>query len=163
VAHHLAGQTAFAIKTLDEWIGSSTFVMYLPHVKVRHPLFFLLFWLLRYRLAILHTLCEKPKQCELLLYRVQLLEESGDLKGALEYLKEQEKLILDVLVFKESVARLNLLLGEYALSKSAYMELLQRNPENYTFHAGLQQAGLKKVVTMEVLFLFILPLLLPCR
>ncbi|KAI9352659.1 NMDA receptor-regulated protein 1-domain-containing protein [Obelidium mucronatum] len=76
---------------------------------------------------------------EIHLYRAMLLEESGDLKGALEMLDSNEKSILDKRSVKETRARLLLEMGELKQAEIAYKTLFKTNPDSYSALEGLQK------------------------
>ncbi|KAJ3004599.1 UNVERIFIED_CONTAM: hypothetical protein HDU68_004990, partial [Siphonaria sp. JEL0065] len=77
---------------------------------------------------------------EIHLYRVMLLEEFGDIKGALDMLDSHEKSILDKKSVKETRARLLLELGELKQAEIAYKTLFKVNPDNYSALEGLQKS-----------------------
>lgn len=74
---------------------------------------------------------------ELLLYKNQILEESGDLNGALSHLQHIESQVLDKLCIKEKRASLLLALSRYPEAAQAYRNLVRINTENHHYHNGL--------------------------
>ncbi|KAI8840387.1 NMDA receptor-regulated protein 1-domain-containing protein [Chytriomyces cf. hyalinus JEL632] len=77
---------------------------------------------------------------EIYMYRAMVLEESGDLKAALEMIDSHEKSILDKKSAKEARARLLLKMGESKQAESAYKALVKINPDSYSALEGLQKA-----------------------
>jgi len=87
-------------------------------------------------------------QTELLMYRAQLLRECKGAAAALAFLDASAGEILDVLGLQESRAQLLLDTGAFDAAEVEYRDLLRRNPENYTYHAGLQQALVRATVSL---------------
>ncbi|XP_060532517.1 N-alpha-acetyltransferase 15, NatA auxiliary subunit [Cylas formicarius] len=77
---------------------------------------------------------------ELLLYQNLVIQESGDLAGALRHLETFQDQIVDKLTLKENLAELNLKLKNFELSASYYKELIARNPENTLYYKKLIEA-----------------------
>jgi len=75
---------------------------------------------------------------ELLLYANMVLEESGDIKAALEHLEKIESKVVDKLTWKEKQAEFFLKLHRLTETSEAYRRLLVINPDNLAYHKGLQ-------------------------
>ena len=75
---------------------------------------------------------------EMLLYKNMLLEEQGLKDECLEHLVKHEKEIVDGLCVLEKRAQLLRELGKFAEAEPLYRQLLKRNPEHYSYHAGVQ-------------------------
>ena len=82
------------------------------------------------------------------MYRAQLLRECKGPAAALAFLDASAGEILDVLGCLESRAQLLLDTGAFDAAEAEYRALLRRNPENYTYHAGLQQALVRATVSL---------------
>lgn len=67
----------------------------------------------------------------MLLYKISLLEESGDFVKALKELLDKKLIIVDNVAFKEQHVSLLVKLSALNEAKGIYMELLSHNPENY--------------------------------
>nr|XP_017224778.1 PREDICTED: N-terminal acetyltransferase A complex subunit nat1-like [Daucus carota subsp. sativus] len=67
----------------------------------------------------------------MLLYKISLLEESGNIEKALKELLNKKSVIVDNVAFKEQHVSLLVKLNELSEAKKIYMELLSQNPENY--------------------------------
>jgi peptide alpha-N-acetyltransferase len=80
---------------------------------------------------------------ELLLFQNRCLEKQLLYQEALDHLNEIEPKIVDKLSYHVKVAELLQLLGKYNESKEKWLFLLQDQPENYRFHAGLHAAHLQ--------------------
>lgn len=83
---------------------------------------------------------ERYEHSEMLLYKVSLLEEAGDLDKALEELNNKSAKIVDKLGVKEIQAALLLKLYRLKEAEEAYFMLLDINSENYRYHEGLQKS-----------------------
>lgn len=77
---------------------------------------------------------------EMLLYKNMILEESGDLEGALKHLNEIKPEVMDELHWLERSAALNLALKHSDVAEKEYRALLKINSENYNYHNGLASA-----------------------
>jgi len=77
---------------------------------------------------------------ETLLYRNLVLEESGDIARALEFLNESDADIIDSRSLQEKRGVYLLKLGKLEEAALEYLSLLLRNGENYDYHRGYQQA-----------------------
>ncbi|TRY54747.1 hypothetical protein DNTS_031270, partial [Danionella cerebrum] len=77
---------------------------------------------------------------ELLLYQNQLLREAGLIKEALEHLSSYEKQICDKLAVEEMRGELLLNLDLAGEATEVYHQLLERNPENWSYYQGLEKA-----------------------
>lgn len=77
---------------------------------------------------------------ELLLYRNDVLLESGDLDGALAHLDLCDSHLRDRYAVAERRASVLARQGRWRDSASAYLTLIARNPDNYGYHRGLQAA-----------------------
>ncbi|KAL6582847.1 N-alpha-acetyltransferase 16, NatA auxiliary subunit [Orobanche minor] len=76
---------------------------------------------------------------EMLLYKISLFEESGNFEKALKELLDKKSIIVDDVAFREQHASLLVKLKDLNEAKKIYVELLSQNPENYSYHAGLQK------------------------
>lgn len=84
---------------------------------------------------------------ELLLYKNMVIEESGNSEAALTNLNEIESEVLDKIHLRETRAKLNLKVGNFAKAEEDYVKLMNVNNENYEYHLGLMRA--KKIFTSE--------------
>ena len=76
---------------------------------------------------------------EMLLYKAFVLEDSGDLTGALAFLNDIEPEVCDKLGLKEARARCLHGLGYSSAAEQVYLDLLSVNSENRKYYDGLQQ------------------------
>lgn len=81
---------------------------------------------------------ERYEHSEMLLYKVSLLEEAGDLEKALGELNSKSTKIVDRLDLKEIEASLLLKLNRLKEAEESYYSLLDINSENYRYHESLQ-------------------------
>ncbi|CAG8463054.1 5199_t:CDS:10 [Diversispora eburnea] len=91
------------------------------------------------------TLKEKPspmnfEYSELLLYHNLILEESGNIKAALEHLESIKEETCDRRTWKEKRAQFLLKLDRFQEAEEAYLELIDDNPDCYSYYEGLHQA-----------------------
>ncbi|XP_032410939.1 N-alpha-acetyltransferase 15, NatA auxiliary subunit-like [Xiphophorus hellerii] len=77
---------------------------------------------------------------ELLLYQNQILREAGLHKEALEHLNSYEKQMCDKLAVEETRGELLLKLERPEEASEIYTRLLERNPENWAYYKGLENA-----------------------
>lgn len=77
---------------------------------------------------------------ELKLYYNMVLEDSGDLAGALKHLSEIEDEVVDKLSLWEKRAELNVKLGNLQAAERNYRDLIDYQPETYKYYHGLRQA-----------------------
>uniref|UniRef100_A0A8C2WJU4 N-alpha-acetyltransferase 15, NatA auxiliary subunit n=1 Tax=Cyclopterus lumpus TaxID=8103 RepID=A0A8C2WJU4_CYCLU len=77
---------------------------------------------------------------ELLLYQNQVLREAGLYKEALEHLSNYEKQICDKLAVEETRGELLLKLERLDDATEVYRRLQERNPENWSYYRGLENA-----------------------
>ncbi|KAF0037930.1 hypothetical protein F2P81_010804 [Scophthalmus maximus] len=77
---------------------------------------------------------------ELLLYQNQVLREAGLYKEALEHLSNYEKQICDKLAVEETRGELLLKLERLEEATEVYRQLQERNPENWSYYRGLENA-----------------------
>uniref|UniRef100_A0A3B3SSJ7 N-alpha-acetyltransferase 15, NatA auxiliary subunit n=1 Tax=Paramormyrops kingsleyae TaxID=1676925 RepID=A0A3B3SSJ7_9TELE len=77
---------------------------------------------------------------ELLLYQNQVLREAGLHKEALEHLATYEKQICDKLAVDEMKGDLLIQLDRLDEATEVYRQLLERNPENWSYYRGLEKA-----------------------
>jgi peptide alpha-N-acetyltransferase len=77
---------------------------------------------------------------ELILYKVSILVEAGDLAGAYEVLQTCEAKIRDKLAMHEANASLLLKLERFEEASAAYRKLIDINVDNLKYHEGLQEA-----------------------
>ena len=81
-----------------------------------------------------------PPSLQTVLYRAQVLEESGKVTEALQLLTDSDAVIVDRLGLQETRASLLLQKGDAAAAADTYRQLLDLNPENYRYHEGLRAA-----------------------
>lgn len=74
---------------------------------------------------------------EMLLYQNSVMSEAGMHQEALDHLKMYDKQIVDRLTVQETSAKLLLALGRHEEASVVYRELLDRNPENWSYYNGL--------------------------
>lgn len=79
---------------------------------------------------------------ETLLYKNMLLEESGDLEGAVAHLDQVERDVVDSQTLNEQKAGLLHRLGKFEDSERVWRGLVKINPDNQQFHYGLISARL---------------------
>uniref|UniRef100_A0A8C9YXU2 N-alpha-acetyltransferase 15, NatA auxiliary subunit n=1 Tax=Sander lucioperca TaxID=283035 RepID=A0A8C9YXU2_SANLU len=77
---------------------------------------------------------------ELLLYQNQVLREAGLYKEALEHLSSYEKQICDKLAVEETRGEVLLKLERLDEATEVYRRLQERNPENWAYYRGLENA-----------------------
>ncbi|KAM4622044.1 N-alpha-acetyltransferase 15, NatA auxiliary subunit a [Polymixia lowei] len=77
---------------------------------------------------------------ELLLYQNQVLREAGLYKEALDHLNNYEKQICDKLAVEETRGELLLNLERPDEALEVYRRLQERNPENWAYYQGLENA-----------------------
>src|SRR5207244_3984434 len=77
---------------------------------------------------------------EMKLYRVSLLQQSGDYPQALTYLDSVEKQILDKLFYRERRAELLIQLGKSNEAEIIYRTLIDINNDNHAYHNGLRKS-----------------------
>uniref|UniRef100_A0A8C6T2C0 N-alpha-acetyltransferase 15, NatA auxiliary subunit n=1 Tax=Neogobius melanostomus TaxID=47308 RepID=A0A8C6T2C0_9GOBI len=77
---------------------------------------------------------------ELLLYQNQVLREAGLYREALEHLSTFEKQICDKLAVEETRGELLLKLERFEEARVVYSRLQERNPENWSYYHGLENA-----------------------
>ncbi|CAM6079648.1 unnamed protein product [Sphagnum tenellum] len=82
---------------------------------------------------------ERYEHSEMLLYKATLLEESGDPEKALDELLKKEAKIVDKRGIQEHRASLYLQLNRVKEAEEAYRQLLDVNPDNYSYYEGLQK------------------------
>lgn len=85
------------------------------------------------------SLQEKKESTELILFEARILEESGKLQEALDFLSKKENEPQNKLALDEICGGLELRLGKFEEAVSRFARLIkERNPENYDYHRGLQ-------------------------
>jgi len=77
---------------------------------------------------------------EMLLYQNMVFMDAEMYKEALEHLDTFDKQIVDRLSLKETKAKILLKLGRREEAEAIYREQLDRNPENWDYYAGLEDA-----------------------
>lgn len=112
IAHHLKGQYEAAERVLDKY--NETINYRVNRWDAEH-------W-------------------ETCLYKNTIIADSGDIERALEHLESIEDNALDKVALFESRASYLLKLGRNEEAELAYQVLLDRNPENRTYYAGLENA-----------------------
>ncbi|KAJ1638462.1 NMDA receptor-regulated protein 1-domain-containing protein [Pavlovales sp. CCMP2436] len=78
------------------------------------------------------------ERSEMALYKMELLRDGRKHAEALEALAKSEKVIVDKTAVREVRAELNLALENYSAAASEYRRLIDLNPEEHGYHAGLQ-------------------------
>ena len=88
------------------------------------------------------SLNEAYERSELLLYKIQILEEGGKLEEALNLLdkSEADNKLKDTLGATEARGRLLLALGRESDAEAVFRKLIAINTENYKYHSGLCQS-----------------------
>ncbi|KAI4329285.1 hypothetical protein L6164_021567 [Bauhinia variegata] len=82
---------------------------------------------------------ERCEHGEMLLYKISMLEECGNLERALEELHKKESKIVDKLSYKELEVSLLVKLEHLEEGEKLYRALLSMNPDNYRYYEGLQK------------------------
>uniref|UniRef100_A0A0K2T4J7 Nalphaacetyltransferase 15, NatA auxiliary subunitlike [Apis florea] n=2 Tax=Lepeophtheirus salmonis TaxID=72036 RepID=A0A0K2T4J7_LEPSM len=77
---------------------------------------------------------------ELLLYQNMVMNESGDVEGALNHLEKYEKQICDKMTLLEIKGKYLLHLGRNKEAEEVYRSLIKRNPENHSHYDKLIDA-----------------------
>ncbi|XP_014681955.1 PREDICTED: N-alpha-acetyltransferase 15, NatA auxiliary subunit-like [Priapulus caudatus] len=77
---------------------------------------------------------------ELLLYTAFVLREAEMYTELLRHLDTYEHQIVDKLFIAETRAEVNLFMCDYAATEKYYLDLLNRNPENWAYYKGLEKA-----------------------
>eukprot|EP00457_Paulinella_chromatophora_P000785 gb/GEZN01000785.1/.p1 GENE.gb/GEZN01000785.1/~~gb/GEZN01000785.1/.p1 ORF type:complete len:684 (-),score=119.01 gb/GEZN01000785.1/:1645-3429(-) len=81
---------------------------------------------------------------EFVMYKAQVMEESGAVQECLDFLLKWDGLVVDRLNLQIQRARLYATLGKGSLAEAEWRTLLDSNPENSEFHSGLLEAlGIK--------------------
>ena len=71
-------------------------------------------------------------------FEARILEESGDLQGALDFLQKLGK-VTNIATKEETCAHLELALGRFEDAEKRFLNLISdRNTENYDYHRGIQ-------------------------
>ncbi|KAF9982160.1 N-alpha-acetyltransferase 16, NatA auxiliary subunit, partial [Modicella reniformis] len=109
IAYHMMGKPDFAIKVLAAY--EDTLKDIPPRPDYEHS--------------------------EMLLYHNSLIQESGDIKGALDHLETIEKHLCDQKASKEKRAQYLLSLDRREEAEAAYRVLLSHNPDNFAYFDGL--------------------------
>ena len=77
---------------------------------------------------------------ELLLYQNMVIQESGDIKSALEHLEQYKDQICDKVTWLETKGNQLLLQKSNADAAQVFRTLIDRNPENHTYYFRLLEA-----------------------
>ncbi|KAF9578148.1 N-alpha-acetyltransferase 16, NatA auxiliary subunit, partial [Lunasporangiospora selenospora] len=77
---------------------------------------------------------------EMLLYHNTMLEETGDIQGALEHLDSIESHVSDRKALMEKRAKFLIALGRSDDAEEAYRALIQHNPDNFAYIEGLTKS-----------------------
>ncbi|GBG34502.1 N-alpha-acetyltransferase 15, NatA auxiliary subunit [Hondaea fermentalgiana] len=109
LAHHLAGNHKMAITILDQYLSTLA--------TDREPSY---------------------EESEILLYKLQILEEMGDKESMMQLLDRNFYEILDRNTWLEKKVQLYLALGRREEARQYLSILLKRNPENHLYHRDLQ-------------------------
>jgi tetratricopeptide (TPR) repeat protein len=80
------------------------------------------------------------EKSELLLYQGTIVEESGNVEGAKQFLLNNDYEIYDKYTYYETVARLCLSLEEFDQAETAYRQLIHMNQENEAYYQGLAKS-----------------------
>ncbi|EGV63311.1 hypothetical protein CANTEDRAFT_106172 [Yamadazyma tenuis ATCC 10573] len=78
------------------------------------------------------------EQSECLLYKNDIIFQSGDVQKALETLEDDKPFIKDMLSFLEYKAKYLMVLGRTQESSIVYRQLIQRNPDNIEYYKQLE-------------------------
>lgn len=81
---------------------------------------------------------DRYEQSECILYKIQLIGESGLVEKALDQLEKDEREIKDKLAFLEMKGRYLLMLNRKKEASVVYRQLLKRNPDNVQFYILLE-------------------------
>lgn len=81
---------------------------------------------------------------ELLLYKNQILEESGDYNAALSHLSQNEHKLVDRYGVRETRARLLSAIGQYKPASDQFWSLLNLNPDNHLYIRGLIACAIRE-------------------
>lgn len=81
---------------------------------------------------------DRFEQSECILYKIQLIAESGAIEKALEQLEKDESEIKDKLAFMEFKGRFLLMLNRKKEASLVYRQLIKRNPDNVQFYTLLE-------------------------
>lgn len=118
IAHHLAGNLSEAENILTKFEGT----LKKPPQK---------------------GTAEYVEHSEAALYKNMVIAESGDIQRALEDLDNISRIVLDKLSIMESKAKYLLQLKMWEEAEQTYMTLLDRNPDNRSYYAALEQCWAK--------------------
>ncbi|XP_048773371.1 N-alpha-acetyltransferase 15, NatA auxiliary subunit-like isoform X2 [Ostrea edulis] len=77
---------------------------------------------------------------ELLMYQNLIMREAGMIDESLNHLQRYDKQIVDRLGVEETKAELLIQKEKYAAAADMYRSLMNRNPENWSYYAGLEKA-----------------------
>jgi peptide alpha-N-acetyltransferase len=94
---------------------------------------------------------------EMILYEVQLLMEKGTYDQALKHLEEYKRYISDTLSYLETKGDICLRDNRLVESEIIYHQLLDRNPENYSYYENLERClDLRESCDCHVIFMRLL-------
>eukprot|EP01121_Diplochlamys_sp_Union-15-3_P011867 TRINITY_DN347_c0_g1_i3.p1 TRINITY_DN347_c0_g1~~TRINITY_DN347_c0_g1_i3.p1 ORF type:complete len:796 (+),score=157.32 TRINITY_DN347_c0_g1_i3:344-2731(+) len=94
-------------------------------------------------IKVFESLNESKKEwedSEMVLYKNMIIEESGDLEGALKHLDEIEHKVLDKLAWREKKAELMLKLKRFEDAQKEIRTLIDTCPDNARYHAQLLES-----------------------
>jgi tetratricopeptide (TPR) repeat protein len=116
IAHHMNGSPQQALKIMDAYLKT----------------------LEEHRVA-------SYEDSEMMLYKAQLFDEGGQKQEALDHLNSDAvaKVITDKLGMNVMKGRLLVELGKWEEAEKMFLDLLDINPEQYSYHCGFQCAVLK--------------------
>jgi len=77
---------------------------------------------------------------ELLLYQNMVIQESGDIQGALDHLEKYKEAICDKVTWLETKGRLKLEKENFGAAADIFRGLVDRNPENHSYYKYLLKA-----------------------
>lgn len=89
------------------------------------------------------TQTPKPKDyehSELLMYQNMILREAGMIKEALRHLDRYEEQIVDKMALQETRGEILMTLDRREEAATVYLDLINRNPENWNYYKGLEDA-----------------------
>ncbi|GAM21819.1 hypothetical protein SAMD00019534_049940 [Acytostelium subglobosum LB1] len=94
-----------------------------------------------------HKEIEGIKYSELILYKVQLLEEMGQFDKALDLIRKEEKKLLGKQDVKQKIGELLIKKGTRGEAEKIFKDLLKTNTENLTYHQRLWET--KGVLSLD--------------
>eukprot|EP01130_Rhizamoeba_saxonica_P014440 TRINITY_DN6311_c0_g1_i1.p1 TRINITY_DN6311_c0_g1~~TRINITY_DN6311_c0_g1_i1.p1 ORF type:complete len:725 (-),score=167.66 TRINITY_DN6311_c0_g1_i1:30-2204(-) len=77
------------------------------------------------------------EKSDIIMYKHQIIEETGDYQAAFDGLQSRQEEIVDKLTLYLKYADLHMKLGRFDEAENIFRSLLNRNPENHELHKGL--------------------------